>query len=346
MNVKIFSIAAILAATIFFASCNRKTEVVYDVPFEQIEARAKQENRDFYVVLSRPDCQSCSEYVNRLTPRIGKRLFRDGIVNVVDVSLPEHQWLAHWLCVGAFPTTCVFSSEGELKAVVSGASGMSMQCLNAVTDGDTKCADYFYQRHYPVKGDYISVLNDILDSRRGIERGEDMGQALEDVLQRADYPYPVYLKAVNERKQQRHEDAVHWGGRVLAFDDTYYYYVYDDMYRETKYIVNPDYTPKDDAMLMMVEEVALGDCRVGEPQSVRIDVTNEGKYPAFISDITVSCTCLELLSPKQHRLEPGDTVGVELEFTAENPGNIYREVTFFSNATERIKRVALRATAI
>jgi hypothetical protein len=335
------------ACVVVFASCGGRAEIVHNRPLEEMAAQTQQAGAEhFFVVISRADCPPCTDYANSLNDKRNRRVFGKVLINMVDVSQPENAWYTHWLCCGAFPTTCIFAADGELEAVISGASGKAMECVLSSINGEGRCADDLYDRHYQVAGDHIAMLNELLACKRGLERGEDVGAALDGILQQTDYPYPTYLKALNENKQGRRDEAVRYAERVLGYDDIYYYYVYDDVFRQAKYIVNPDYTPQDDGMLTMQEEFLLNDCKIGEPRRVAIRVENTGKFPTFIRDITTSCTCVELLSPKQHRLDPGESLDIEVEFTGESKGEVYREVMFFSNSSEPLKRVALRAQVV
>ncbi len=344
---KIAQLVALATVTIIFASCEKKAALVYDRSLEQMVEQTQQEGRDyFFVVLSRPDCPPCASYVKNLDDKKNRRIIGKTIINVVDLSQPENAWYSHWLCIGAYPTTCVFSADGELKAIVSGNSARSIECIRSSIKGEVKCADYLYEKRYPIVGNYLTMLNRLLVCKQGIDKGEDVGEKLDGIMKMTDYPYPTYLKALNEDKQGRRDVAVQYAEQVLEYDDMYYYYVYDDIFRQSKYIINPDYSPQEDGMLSMEEEILLGDCQVGSPRAVTIRVENTGKFPAFIRDIRTSCTCVELLSPLQHRLEPGESVGIDVEFTGENKGEVYREVLFFSNSSEPLKRVALRATVI
>ncbi len=336
-----------VAVTILLASCGGKTIVVYDRTLEQMVEQTRQEGRErFIIVMSSPDCPPCADYVENMRHKTNKQSFGKAIVNVVDASLPENKWISHWLCSSAFPTTVVFSADGKLEAVISGSTGAAMECIGKTMKGDSKCADYLYQKHYPVNGNHIALLNELLECKKGIDKGEDMSETLDRIMQRTNYPYPTYLKALNEDKQGRRDEAVLHAQKMLEYDKIYYYYVYDDLYRQTKYIINPDYTPQEDGMLVMAEEIILDECKVGEPRRVAIRVENTGKFPTWIRDINTSCTCVELLSPKQHRLEPGESIDVDVEFTGENKGEVYREVMFFSNSSEPLKRVALRAKVV
>ncbi len=332
----------LILVAVFLCSCSG-VEIVYDRTLEQMTADAKKSGEDFCVILSRTDCPPCGALIENLNSAPSRKLFGKAVFNVVDVQLPENSFYLQWLYVGSFPTTCVFSSDGKLKAVVSGATRTAMECIGSAKDGDTKCADYFYSRHYPISGNYLTMLNELLACKQRLDRGEDVGADLDRVLSKTYYPYPVYLKAINEEKQGRHDSAVNAAERLLEFHETQYLYLYSDLFLQAKYLVNPDYKPEQDGILAMEEEILLADCKVGEPRKVTIRVENPGEFPAFIRDIQMSCTCLELLSSKQHKLEPGEAVDIDVEFTAESRGEVYREVMFFSNSSQPIRKVALRA---
>ncbi len=342
---KLFGIAVI---SIILASCGNKAIVVYNRSLEEVAEQAREEGRDyFFVVMSKSDCPPCTEYTNNLHHKRNRHIFGKSIINIVDLSQSDNLWYSHWLCSSAFPTTCIFSADGKLEAIISGGSGVAMKCIESSITGKTECANDLYQKHYPVAGGHhIAILNELLACKRGLDKGEDMGELLDNILGKTNYPYPTYLKALNEDMHGRRDEAIYYAEEVLAYDNLYYYYVYDDIYRKTKYIINPDYTPQDDGMLVMAEEILLDDCKVGEPRGVAIHVENAGKFPTFIRDIQTSCTCVELLGPKQYRLNPGESVDIEVEFKGEAKGEVYREVMFFSNSSEPLKRVALRAKVV
>ena len=328
---------------VVFTSCGG-VDVVYDVPFEQMVAGAEETGQDFCVVIARTDCPPCAEYVKSL--RAGNRgAFPKITYNIVDVSLPENKWYTHWLCTGAFPATCLFSADGRLKAVIASTTNSAVECLRSAVDGDAKCADYLYDKHYHVLGNYLAMLNDLLACKRDLEAGKDIGTEIDACLAKAWYPYPVYLKALNEQRQGRTEGAAEMGRQLLAFDEQYYYYVYNDLFTQAKYIIDPDYTPSEDAVLTMTEEIELDGCEVGKPRQFRMEVTNTGKFPLTVRDVQLSCTCLKLLTPARFRLEPGESSQVVAEFTAEGHGEFYREIVFFSDAAETMQRVAVRARA-
>jgi hypothetical protein len=349
MRTKILALRLLLAATVAagaaFSSCRNGVDVVYDHSLDQMTAIAAEAGTDFCVVLSEPDCRPCETLIKGLTSVMNRGASTKIPYNVVDVTQAENRWYTHWLCTHVFPTTCLFSADGKLKAVIPGTERSSIDCLESSVEGNTKCADYLYVNHFKMRGSHIDILNDLLACKRVMDAGEEVGNALDAVMAVADYPWPVWLKTLDAQKHGRDEEAVEMAKRMTEFHDNYLSLVYGDLIAQAKYIINPDYEPADDAMLATAEEIVLDGCKKGKPHYFSVEVTNSGKAPLVVRDITTSCTCLKLLSPKQLMLEPGASSQLELEFTAEDKGDFYREVIFFSNAAEAMTRIAVRAHA-
>jgi hypothetical protein len=94
----------------------------------------------------------------------------------------------------------------------------------------------------------------------------------------------------------------------------------------------------------VVEEIKLEGCRYKEPKPFNITVKNTGKSPLSIRDIVVSCTCLKLVGARQTSpLLPGQSIKVDLIFTPDARGDVFREVTFFSDAKNSMQRVGISA---
>ena len=337
-----FILALVISVTCVFSSCKSDAIIVYDLTLEEVKNIAETAGKDFCVVLSHPDCPPCASFIENLDNRHNKNLIDKVIFNVVDASQPANKWYTHWLCTGAFPTTCVFSSEGKLKSVVSGLTKAGMQCIESTVDGNAKCADYFYEKHYPITGDYLLLLNNLLICKNDLDNGKDIGEAIDTCIRQSNSPYPIFLKSLNEKNQGRQEEAAQYAKRMLEFEETYYSYVYDDLYQQAKYIANPNYNPEEDAILSVVEEILLTDCKVDEPLRFTVQITNSGKFPLLVRDIQTSCSCLKLSSSPRFKLKPGESTDIEAVFTAEGKGLFYREIMIFSDAAQSLKRVVIR----
>ena len=324
------------------SSCKSEDVVIeYDKTFEETQKLAIEKGKKaFCIVLSRPDCPPCVPYIEKLG-RQYKYLCTKAIFNIVDVQLPEHQWYQQWACTGMLPTTCIFSTKGELLAIVPGTSGPSMQCIESVLSGkEAKCADYLYNKRYPVLGgDYQTLLTTLLSCKFDLDSGIDISPTIDDCVQQTHYPYPIYLKYLNEAAQGRYDQAAFWAQRLLEFDDTYYYLLYGDLYAQAKYIANPDYNPRDAAILTVESEVHLDNCKIHQPKRFALTLTNTGKTPLHIRNIEVGCSCLRLFNSKQLVLNAGEEQALDFEFTADTKGEIHRAITFFSDASNAITYV-------
>ncbi len=343
---KYYKIFALIVVGVMLYSCKntgkKELVILYDYSLEEVKTMAEQEDKAFCIVMSRPDCPPCVHYVQNLG-----ELYRDMattvIFNIVDISLPENKWYQQWLCSDANPTTCVFSRDGHLTAVVSGGLMPSFNCIKSSILGNSQCAAYFYEKNFPAKSGAIAMLNTLLSCKLKLEDGEDISNEIETCLGKKSYPYSVFLKYLNEEKQGRHEEAVYWAKQFLSFNNRIYNHVYGDLYAPIKKFVNPNYTPADDAVLSVVNEVRLERCQVNVPLRFSIKISNTGKSPMFLYDIGTSCDCIKLISASEQTLMPQETKIVDFEFTADTQGELSREITFISNATNSMEKIQVLA---
>ena len=343
-NASCLTFLCVLCCALF--SCKptlKDLTILYGASLEEMQELAKEEDKKvFCVVLTKPDCPSCAGMVQGLGERYG-HLEKKVVFNVVDVSQVENQWYPHWLCTGAFPTTCVFSADGELQAAIPGAASACQQCVASAISSDLKCTAFFENKQFPAKGERsVLVLNSLLSCKRNLEQGKDISTEIQPLLERNSYPYSLFLKILNEEKQNRHEEAVYWAKRMIEIEKPYYNFVYNALYNEVKSIINPNYLAEA-SVLSVVEELKLEDCKFKQPTPFSLKLTNKGKSPISIRDIATSCTCVELLRKKQQTLQAGASATIDLIFTPDMRGDVFREVTFFSDAKNSMQSVKIFA---
>ena len=343
-----FPAIVLLFAVVFcalFFSCKptpKDLTIFYDMPLEEVQKIAKEDEKVFCVVLTKPDCPPCANMVKSLGERYG-HLESKVVFNVVDVSLPENQWYSHWLCVGAFPTTCVFSADGELQTSITCATSACQQCITSAIEGDFKCASFFENSQFPAKGKQsITMLNTLLSCKRNLEQGKDISAEIEPFLKQNVYPYSLFLKCLNEEKQGRHEEAVYWAKRMMEIEDSYYNFVYDTLYKKVKTMINPNYADEA-SVLSVVEELTLEGCEYKQSKPFSLTLTNIGKSPIAIRDIVVGCSCMKLLSEKPQSIQPNQSIKIDLAFTPDARGDVFREVTIFSDAKNAMQDVKIFA---
>jgi hypothetical protein len=294
------------------------------------------------MVLSNTDCPPCSGYI-RILENQYRHLAKEVLFNIIDVSLPKNQWYQQWVCSATLPTTCIFSKKGVLQAIVSGTAKQCFNCIESSVKGDTDCSGYLYSKHYQASGNVIQTLNDVLECKLRLDKGENSGKELTESLNRIQYPYNFYLKSLSEQQKGNREEAIYWAKKLLEFNDAYYYRLYGEIYLQARYIIDPDYDPTKIAILSVEKERILEDCEVNQPKRFGIVVTNTGLTLLEIADISVSCSCLKLLSERMHRIDSGEYQTIDFEFTADKEGELYREITFASNASNALETVKIKA---
>jgi hypothetical protein len=325
------------------ACSNQKTEVLFGKSITEMKELVAKSGKPFCIVISRSDCSLCSDYVRVLSG--GKSgLTGKAIFNVVDITKPENEWYPMWLASMASPATCIFSAKGDLQAVVSGKAEQCITCIGNVLKGEPECAFYLYSKHYEVNGDVFPVLNTILQCKLRFDAGDDIEPEISQTPDKIVYPYNIYLKCLNAKKNGDEEAAKAMAEHLLKFGDAYNIHLYKKIFAEAKTIVNPDYSPENDAVLTVEKKIRLEDCVLNVARLFSIEVENTGKSELRILDITASCSCVSLVSGKTHTVAPDKSVKIDFEFRGDREGEIFREIFFTSNGVNPQETVELTAT--
>jgi hypothetical protein len=327
---------------------NRSSQllILYDQNFDGVQKLAKKKNKVFAVVLARPECPPCEVYIQHLDSTF-KHLSSKVIFNVVNVTLPENEWYLQWLCTGHSPITCIFSPDGELKTVIKGVKMSALQRIDSAISGHTECAENFHPKYFSATGDYMQTFNALLAFKQDLNKGKDLSPAIDAWLNQTNHPYFIYLKCINEQKQGRHENAVSLAKRFLTavHDNELYFHIYNNLLDEIKTIIDPNYTPPvNDGILSVVEELYLGDKKFMSLTPFSLTLTNTGTSPLSVHRIGLSCSCVKPASEGRFTLSPGQSQKVDFVFTADVEGEVFREITFHSNATNPMQRVSIFAT--
>jgi len=340
-------IIVLVVGTSSFYSCknaNTKLIVFYDKELESMKAIAKKENKFFCVVLSRPDCPMCQHYIQHFG-ELYNDIAEQVIFNIVDVSLPENWWYQHWLGTGASPTTCVFSAEGELKAVVEGTKRNAIECIKSTVTDHARCSPYFYRTRFHANRDVMQVLNVLLNCKLNLDKGRPICNEINVALAQSGHPYAIYLKAISQAEKGQPEEAAYWAGEFLSMvnSNNYDSRVYANTLRQIKTIIHPNYNPADEGVLLVTGELSLGHSKLNQPRPFTLTLTNTGQSPLQVHDVRLSCSCVKIKGERQLELQPGESQKMEFIFTADVKGNVIREITFFSNGINLMETIKIRA---
>ncbi|MDR1719985.1 MAG: DUF1573 domain-containing protein [Dysgonamonadaceae bacterium] len=338
-------IALFLIAAVLGACNNGKQEIVYGKSFAETKALAAAAGKPFCIVLSRPDCPPCSDYVRTLNSDENE-LSKLAVFNIVDTSKPENEWYPMWLATASWPSTCIFSPDSKLTAVVSGVAQQCISCIENVLRGETECASYFYSKHYDSYGDVFAALNDILQCKLRLDAGENIEPEISLTTDKMAYPYNLYLKSLNAHNNGDEATAKASAEKQLSFNDAFGIRLYGGIMAEAKKIIDPTYSPETDALLAVEKQIRLVGCTWGEARPFSIEITNAGKSRLQILDIMTSCSCVSLVSGKTHSVEPGKSLKIDFEFKGDREGEVFREVSFASNGANPIETVEITATVL
>ncbi len=316
----------------------------YGLSFDEVKALAQKENRPFCIVLSKGDCPPCAILHDEL-----QRFKRKAVINIINTSSPGNRWYEQWVGTVTSPLTCIFSASGELMAIVTGATGKSLECIEQSIDGQPACSDFMFRTAF-TSGDNMQTfktMDKILNARQAMQKGEDMGNSLEQILSELQYPYAVYLQYANSKKQGKEEEAIYYAKQLLTFNQPQYLVLYKDMYIEAKKTIDPGFDPALEGKLQIEsDKIELNDCKVNVAKPFRVKLTNAGKKELKISDITVSCTCVKITGDKQHVLMPSESVEVDFMFTADYKGDITRHINIVTDVIgEPMTQITILAKA-
>ena len=341
-----------LAGSLLSCRQNASIHIVYEMPFEEIAQWAAEGNKHFAIILADPDCPGCRALYHRLFNETALSAWKSLIFNIVDVTLPQNRWYQQLIQSGARPTTLLFSPDAQLKAIIQGATRSGIECIINVLNGNIDCAPSYNNIPFPESISYeaiIRTLNLILTAKQKIDNGEDAVEELEKALNTLYYPFPLWLKMKNEQRLGYTEDAISWARQLLTFQESsrarLYVRLYSDLFLAARKVIDPDF---DMTTLPVLEiennNIHLGELQEGDEVDIRVRMRNSGQEPLFIHDINVGCSCLTLMGETNHRIEADDAMYFHLLFTAEQSGEIRREVRIANNGLIPTQKISIRAS--
>lgn len=349
-NKKYNKCSFVLLCCIFICltACQEERQrVFYDLSFEEIAEKANSEQKKFCLVLSEGSCPSCENYMQLLSGRY-RQLTKQAIFNIVNTSLPENKWYRYWSCSMASPMTCVFSASGDLEAIISGANANCFDCIALSIGGNVACSVYTYRTPFTRSDnqkEIIKALGVILKSNLRLNRGENIDTEIAQTRLTVEYPYNLYLQAINADRQGDNENAVYLAmlARATKEESIIYRRLYTDLFTELQFLINPDYDPIYDPVLRVDSVIKLSGCLPHVPKPFLVNLTNTGRKELIIEEVSLSCDCVSLKSAKDIRLKPDETRNVQFEFIGEKEGTFTRYITLCSNAINPIVLIEINA---
>lgn len=349
MNKYFFNVTLLLIiASLLFANCSdNKSSIIYEEKsINEIKAIALDENKDICIVLHEDSTAIFATFMDKLNTDF-KRLRRKSIFNVVNLDNEENQWYQQWLCLNNSVVTCIFSSNGELKNIIGGASSYSFKTIEAVIDNDLRDISFGYKS--PLSLDekkIIPFLNKVLFCKNSLGNCVDIDKSVSQTIEDLVYPYNLYLKIKNMYSIRKDTmTAINLSNRLLLFKkNKKYAKLYQDIFDETEYIVNPNYNPDSLSYLVTKKMIYLPDCKINETKNINIEVNNQGKSLLVIDEIDLGCDCLSIDSTFNKTIYPYSKDNIKIQFTPKSRADSIKHLFIISNAINYFEQIDIKAT--
>lgn len=347
MKIPGFTIGTLILLLCF--SCG-KSNIYHNISYNEITQIAWNEQKPFCIVVVNDSSQQVlSKY---LSTSKNHHIDKKAIINVITTyNHPESNWYKQWLCSGNAITSCLFSPNGKLQAVIEGNSIYSLKFIDDILKGDTSNIDFGYRPLFEDdldKVDKINFLNKVLECKVLGEQNQDVEVDLDSTLRVTRYPYNVYLKLLTEKAKNDQESVTRWANELLNLDNRVYYNkLYPDLFEYAIREVDPNYALSDFPVLSINKnEVKLAVNRLHEPIPFHIIVSNIGKGDLVIKAIETSCQCVKILSSNIPVIKSGKSYEILFQFIPDTEKERIQKVNILSNAKNKIETITIRANGI
>ena len=334
---------------VFMFSCSKTKSVIYhNLSYRKAFEIASVKKKPLCMVIMHDTCSTAySKYLSMLEDkeyRIGKKT----IVNVIRDSSSQHEnWYRQWLCSYSPIITCLFSKEGNLKAVIAGNSKYSFQCLKDAIDGNHECSDFAYKPLFPRldTDTQINFLDKVFRCKTALDNDRNIEDDIDSILKVAQYPFNVYLKYLSEKMNDRNDGMVRYAKELLKFDkEIYFHGLYSDLFEQAEYVVDVKYMPEHRPLLYLDDHVIiLKDCFLNQTKPFHVRVSNTGRTNLVIKKIDAGCSCVKPVSDSIPLIKPDTYYDVRFNFTPDVKGKIEREITILSNAQNKLEIIKIVA---
>lgn len=299
------------------------------IEMQQISQKIK---LPFCLVLYDSTQVASQEYIKKLYQN--SQNMKQGLFDLIDITSNESSWYGKLLSPQILPLTCVFTTSGELIDLIPGSSQESfLYTKEALTNQKTNRDFHYNQQYGDNKINIIHDINSIFHLKFKVDNKENVVSELDNLLDKARYPYTLFLKLQNQLQIKDTAAARNTASELLLFDSPRDLVDYYDEFMFAQQVIDPTFSIENGPYLEVNPiKIELSDCKRNKITPIAINIKNKGQRPLKISDVLTSCTCVKLLGKKRHLILPQQTETLNIEFTPDDTGDIFREVYIASNS--------------
>lgn len=327
---KIYLICILLASII---CCHNKgsVQIYYNKSFHEVSDIAYNSKSPFCVVLIDSQSMESKEFMDMIkTDNISSDKL---IFNFVNTDIEENKWYSKLLSPQVYPVICVFGDSKTLIDLIPGNSKESFSYLNKVIETREPCLDFHYNQKYDkVKIETIHHINTAIILKLKADNNLDVINELDSLFRVTAHPYLLFCKMQNQLQVADTIAAKETAEELLSFDSAQNLLMYYDEFKVANQLLDFAYNETAPILGITNNQIELANCKIDSSYYLKIIMENQGKKPLKISDILTSCSCVELKSAKRHLINPNESLVLNVEFTPDATGELFREVYIISNS--------------
>ena len=232
------------------------------------------------------------------------------------------------------PLTCIFSPNGKLIDLIPGASRESFLYIQRAIESLETTKFHFPNHFKKNKKQLIPLLNNLLEQANMLKQGIYIPNELDALSDSLYYPYPIYLKLTGELLNHDTIAAQNTAQDLLDMETPYFLDAYKKEYITAHQVLTPNFAVLDEPHISIDNDsFKFTNCSIGDSILFHVNIQNKGNKPVIISEIHLSCTCLQNIKNKEYTIiKTKDSLSIPFLFIPDVEGNITRDIFIISNA--------------
>lgn len=317
--------------------------LVHTGTFEKALKEAGSSSRHLVAILSKKDCPPCEmlqEYVKK--DFAIRRYANDYLFYLFDERSPSN-WLNQCFYITASPTAIIFSPQGELETIISGArKDIYPKVLEGVISKDTGAMYAGSRTRAAIEGAaLISVLRKSYQAHR-YEKDTSVTSALEQAHAQYPYFYNAYQLSKRYALQGDSTKARLFAEKALSHNSPPELMLYQSQRNEMKALLHPDYdATKEPHITFAHNNMDLGTFPVQKKKEIVFTLKNTGHKPLRLKDVIVSCSCLSVEWPRKN-IPPGSSGEIKATYNISKAGSFNQYAYVISNAVNSAELLTIK----
>jgi|GEM_PF-1850492 len=354
-----------LFALLCLLSCNPSPKIEIDFSdfgnIQETVVQSTTQHKYLAVILTKNGCDACHFFKNdiiRLQKNNSLAPKRDFLIKTFDISDKGNFLLNQILREYAFPMTIVFDPMGNIKGIMKGGRMEKfISMLNTVAGGDI----FYFTNKKPFLNVYDSTAQ-LADNQKvefidqmyklavnhigDYDFSEEEFVKLKTLVKQTPYFYNKFLLTETLYKRKLDQLAKPLATQILTGSSlqTIDAILYQPMINDLRYISDNKYSNSLEPLLTTPQSsINFGKGRIGEIKNFQIPIKNIGKRDLVLSNVKVSCSCLNVDWPKEP-IHPDSTNYITVKYQLNNEGIFNQSLFIFSNSPTNPLLIDIKGT--